>query len=48
MKRIKEKFKRNFKYLRVSYRQASERERLSLGLFALLMLIYTWWVTVVL
>lgn len=48
MKQIKEKLKRNMKYLRVSYQQASERDRLSLGLFALLMLIYTWWVTLVL
>jgi hypothetical protein len=44
MKRIEEKIKRKVKYLRVSYRQASGRERLSMGMFALMMLVYTWWV----
>jgi hypothetical protein len=35
------------KYLRVSYQQASEKERLSLWMFALIMLIYTWWAMMV-
>ena len=48
MKRIKEKFKRRMKYLRVSFQQASGRDRLSLGMFALMMLAYAWWVIVVL
>lgn len=43
MKRIKDKFKRSVKYLRVSYQQASGRERLSLGMFVLMMLTYVWW-----
>ena len=47
MKQIKEKFKRKVKYWRVSYMQASGRDRLSIGLFALLMLAYAWWVIVV-
>jgi hypothetical protein len=48
MKRIEEKFKRTIKYLRVSYKQASEQERLSMGLFALalVVLVYAWWVLV--
>jgi type II secretory pathway component PulM len=48
MKRIEEKLKRKVKYLRVSYRQASGRDRLSMGLFSLLVLVYTWWVFIVL
>ena len=47
MKRIKEKFKRTVKYLRVSYMQASGRDRLSLGMFVVVMLTYTWWVILV-
>jgi hypothetical protein len=45
MKRINDKFKRTIKYLRVSYKQASERDRLSMGLFAfaLMVLVYAWW-----
>jgi hypothetical protein len=43
MKRIEEKLKRKMKYWRVSYLQASGRERLSIGMFALLMLTYVWW-----
>jgi hypothetical protein len=45
MKRIEEKFKRTVKYWRMSFKQASGRDRLSIGLFALLMLYYVWWVT---
>ncbi|HSL29125.1 MAG TPA: hypothetical protein VK900_08000 [Anaerolineales bacterium] len=44
MKQIEDKLKRKVKYWRVSYQQASGRERLSIGMFALLMLVYTWWV----
>jgi hypothetical protein len=43
MKQFEEKFKRKVKYLRVSYKQASGRERLLLGLYSLLILIYAWW-----
>ena len=43
MKRIKEKYKRIVKYWRVSYKQASGRERLVLGVFTLMMLTYMWW-----
>jgi hypothetical protein len=47
MKRLEEKFKRTVKYFRVSYKQANGRERLYIGLFGLLMLIYAWWVSLV-
>jgi hypothetical protein len=47
MKRIEEKVKRTWKYLRVSFQQTRGRDRLHLYLFALTMLIYTWWVTLV-
>ena len=45
MKRIEEKFKRTVKYWRISYKQASGRDRLYLGLFALIMLTYAWWLS---
>jgi len=45
MKRIEEKFKRTVKYWRMSYKQASGRDRLYIGLFALLMLTYMWLIT---
>ena len=48
MKRITDKFKRKVKYLRVSYQQASVRDRFNLGLFAVLMVAYAWWVSIVL
>ena len=48
MKRLEEKFKRTVKYWVVSYKQARERDRLSIWLFALMILIYAWWVTLVL
>jgi hypothetical protein len=44
MKRIEEKFKRTMKYLRVSYKQASGRDRMFMGLFSLMVLVYAWWV----
>ena len=47
MKHIKEKFKRIMKYLRISYRQASGPDRLFMGMFGLLMLVYAWWVAMV-
>lgn len=43
MKRIKEKYSRIVKYWRVSYKQASDRERLFLGVYALIVLTYVWW-----
>jgi len=43
MKRIEDKFRRMVKYWRVSYSQASERERLSVGMFAIVILTYAWW-----
>jgi hypothetical protein len=43
MKQIEEKLKRKVKYWRISYRQASGRDRLYLGLYSLLILIYLWW-----
>gem|GEM_PF-1251443 len=48
MKRFEEKFKRTVKYLRVAYKQASGRDRLYLGLFSLMVLVYAWWVFLVL
>ena len=47
LKRIKEKFQRRMKYLRVSYNQASGRERLSLGMFVMVLLTYMWWAILV-
>lgn len=47
MKQLKEKLKRRMKYLRVSYQQTSGRERLSLYMFVLVMLVYAWWVILV-
>jgi len=47
MKRTKEKFKRIVKYWRVTYSQASGQDRLVLGMLALMVLVYTWWSTVV-
>lgn len=43
MKQIKEKFKRTVKYWRITYQQASGNDRLSIGMFALMMLVYVWW-----
>jgi len=48
MKQIKEKSKRIVKYWHVRYKQASERDRLSMGLFTVLILTYAWWVFLVL
>jgi hypothetical protein len=47
MKEIEEKLKRTVKYWRVSYHQANGRDRLHLGLYSLLILIYAWWYIVV-
>ena len=44
MKQIEEKLKRKVKYWRITYQQANGQERLYLGLFALMMLAYIWWV----
>ncbi len=43
MKTIKDKLKRTVKYWRISYQQASERDRLLLGAFTLIVLTYVWW-----
>jgi hypothetical protein len=48
MKRIKEKFRRMVKYLRVSYQQASLDQRMLMGMGALVMVVYAWWVVLVL
>ncbi len=47
VKRPKDKLKRLVKYWRVSYQQASEKERLSLLMFVLVLLVYTWWAMMV-
>jgi hypothetical protein len=43
MRRIKEKLRRTVKYWRISYKQASERDRLLAGAFTLMVLAYVWW-----
>jgi hypothetical protein len=43
MKQIKQKYARIVKYWRISYRQASGRDRLVMGTFTLMMLVYMWW-----
>jgi len=47
MKQIEEKLKRTVKYWRISYRQANGRDRLYMGLFGSLVLVYAWWVILV-
>ena len=47
MKLTKENFRRFVKYWRVSYEQANKQDRLFLGMFGLMVLIYTWWVILV-
>jgi len=47
MKRIEEKFKRKVKYWRISLMQASGRDRMSLGMFMVLILVYMWWVSII-
>lgn len=42
MKRIEDKFKRIVKYLSISYKQTSGRDRLAIGMF-LMLLAYEWW-----
>ncbi len=43
MKRIKEKLKRTVKYWRITYQQASERDRVLVAAFTLTVLTYLWW-----
>jgi hypothetical protein len=43
MKQIEEKFKRKVKYWLITYKQASGRDRLHLGLYSVLILVYMWW-----
>jgi hypothetical protein len=47
MKRITEKLKRIMKYCRVRYKQSDKQHRLLMGMFALVILVYAWWVIVV-
>jgi hypothetical protein len=47
VKRVNDKVKRTFKYWRVRYQQANDRERLYFYLFVFLVLTYTWWLVVV-
>ncbi|MFT3894926.1 MAG: hypothetical protein QM730_25130 [Anaerolineales bacterium] len=47
VKRINDKVRRTFKYMRVRYQQANDRERLYLYLFVFMVLTYTWWLVVV-
>ena len=47
MKPIKEKLKRIVKYWCISYQQTKQRDRVSLGMFALVMIVYTWWALLV-
>jgi hypothetical protein len=36
------------KYCRVSYKQSDKQHRLFMGMFALMILVYAWWVILVL
>lgn len=47
MKRIEEKLKRKVKYWRISLLQTNGRDRVSLGLFMILILVYMWWVSLI-
>lgn len=47
MKRIKDKFKRIVKYWNITYQQASNHERMIVGMFALMMIVYVWWTMLV-
>ena len=47
MKRTTEKLKRIMKYYRVSYKQSDKQHRLFMGMFALVVLVYTWWAILV-
>ena len=47
MKQLKEKSKRLVKYWRVTYQQASDRERLFGGMFLMMLLTYVWWAMIV-
>jgi len=47
MKRLEEKLKRTVKYWRISYQQSREKDRLSMAMFTLVMLVYVWWVILV-
>ena len=47
MKRLEEKLKRTVKYWRISYQQSREKDRLSIAMFAFVMLVYMWWVILV-
>jgi hypothetical protein len=42
MKHIREKLRRKVKYWRISYKQVSGPDRLSLGMFTFIMLVYAW------
>lgn len=48
MKPIKEKLKRIVKYWSISYQQAQQRDRISLAMFAVVMIVYTWWTFLIL
>ena len=47
MKRLEEKLKRTVKYWRISYQQSREKDRLSIAMFTLVMLVYMWWASLV-
>ena len=47
MKQIKEKVRRKVKYLAISYKQTSDKDRLALKMFGIMMLVYVWWVSLV-
>jgi hypothetical protein len=47
MKRIEEKVRRTVKYWRISFLQSSGRDRVSLGMFMVLILVYMWWASLI-
>ena len=48
MKPIKEKLKRIVKYWSISYQQTQQRDRVFMAMFAVVMIVYTWWAFLVL
>lgn len=48
MKKLKDRIRRKIKYYRVGFHQASKEDRVGLGMSALGVLVYVWWVLEVL
>ena len=48
MKPLKEKLRRIVKYWCITYQQSQQKDRLSLAMFAVVMIVYTWWAFLIL